>query len=119
MARNGRRIEVATLVHWVIIYANFMRTMFREVLGFTLINLLALSLQAQPKPLTNVHAHNDYVHTHPLFDALDHGFCSVEADIHLVEDQLLVAHTRSQVKPGSCFYRRMQKSAIRSTIISS
>jgi len=77
-----------------------MRTLFREVLGFTLVSLLALSLQAQPKPLTNVHAHNDYVHTHPLFDALDHGFCSVEADIHLVEGQLLVAHTRSQVKPG-------------------
>ena len=77
-----------------------MRALFREVLGFTLVSLLVLSLQAQPKPLTNVHAHNDYVHTHPLFDALDHGFCSVEADIHLVGDQLLVAHTRSQVKPG-------------------
>ena len=77
-----------------------MRPLFREVLGFTLVSLLALDLQAQPKPLTNVHAHNDYVHTHPLFDALDHGFCSVEADIHLVDGQLLVAHTRSQVKPG-------------------
>jgi len=26
----------------------------------------------QPVPLTNVHAHNDYVHPRPLFDALDH-----------------------------------------------
>jgi hypothetical protein len=77
-----------------------MRARLREVLGFTLVSLLALKLQAQPKPLTNVHAHNDYVHTHPLFDALDHGFCSVEADIHLVDGQLLVAHTRSEVKPG-------------------
>jgi hypothetical protein len=31
-------------------------------------------------------------------DALDHGFCSVEADIFLVEGQLLVAHNRLQVK---------------------
>ena len=53
---------------------------------------------SEPKPLTNVHAHNDYEHKRPLFDALDHGFCSVEADIHLVDGQLLVAHSRSQVK---------------------
>ena len=58
-----------------------------------------MSLQAQPQPLTRVHAHNDYEHAHPLFDALAHGFCSVEADIHLVDGKLLVAHDRSQVKP--------------------
>src|SRR5436190_1401924 len=78
---------------------------FREVLGFILFNLLALGLQAQPKPLTQLHAHNDYVHARPLFDALDHGFCSVEADIHLVDGQLLVAHTRSEVKPGRSLQR--------------
>ncbi len=55
---------------------------------------------ASPKPLTNVHAHNDYNHKRPLFDALDCGFCSVEADIHLVDGQLLVAHDRLAVKPG-------------------
>ncbi len=51
-------------------------------------------------PLIHTHAHNDYEHHRPLFDALDHGFASVEADIHLVNGQLLVAHDRSQVKPG-------------------
>jgi len=63
--------------------------------------LCAATLHAQPAPtpLTRVHAHNDYVHTHPLFDALDHGFCSVEADIYLVDGQLLVAHERFQTKP--------------------
>jgi hypothetical protein len=49
--------------------------------------------------LTQVHAHNDYEHPRPLFAALDHGFCSVEADVHLVDGQLLVAHDRSQVRP--------------------
>ena len=55
---------------------------------------------ALPRPLTNVHAHNDYEHKHPLFDALACGFCSVEADINLVDGQLLVAHSRAAVKPG-------------------
>ena len=50
-------------------------------------------------PLTNVHAHNDYEHQRPLLDALDNGFCSVEADIHLVDGKLLVAHSRAAVKP--------------------
>ncbi len=50
-------------------------------------------------PLTRVHAHNDYEHARPLFDALDHGFCSVEADIYLVDGQLLVAHDRNKVDP--------------------
>ena len=61
---------------------------------------LGLAVQAQPKPLVAAHAHNDYAHQRPLFDALDCGFCSVEADIYLVDGQLLVAHDRKAVKPG-------------------
>jgi len=45
-----------------------------------------------PKPLPNAHAHNDYRHPRPLLDALEQGFTSVEADIYLVEGELLVAH---------------------------
>ena len=51
------------------------------------------------KALIRAHAHNDYEHPRPLLDALDHGFCSVEADVHLVDGQLLVAHDREQVRP--------------------
>jgi len=54
-------------------------------------------VQAQPVPLIRAHAHNDYEHDRPLLDALDHGFCSVEADIHLVDGQLLVAHDLEDV----------------------
>lgn len=50
------------------------------------------------RPLEGAHSHNDYEHTRPLFDALDQGFCSVEADIYLVEGRLLVAHDRPDVK---------------------
>lgn len=50
-------------------------------------------------PLPQAHAHNDYEHARPLLDALDHGFCSVEADIYLIDGQLLVAHDRSKARP--------------------
>lgn len=43
--------------------------------------------------LERAHAHNDYLHKRPLLDALDQGFCSVEADIFLVDGELLVAHS--------------------------
>lgn len=54
---------------------------------------------ASPVPLAQAHSHNDYLHERPLLDALDHGFCSVEADIHLVDGQLLVAHDRDKTRP--------------------
>ncbi len=43
-------------------------------------------------PLIRAHAHNDYRHPQPLFDALKFGFTSVEADIHLKNGKLYVAH---------------------------
>lgn len=49
--------------------------------------------------LDRAHAHNDYEHARPLLDALDAGFGSVEADIYLIEGDLLVAHDRDKVKP--------------------
>jgi|HubBroStandDraft_6_1064221.scaffolds.fasta_scaffold414220_2 hypothetical protein len=54
---------------------------------------------SSPKPLLRAHAHNDYEHEHPLFDAMAQGFCSVEADINLVNGKLLVAHNIMDVKP--------------------
>ncbi|HJT33569.1 MAG TPA: phosphatidylinositol-specific phospholipase C/glycerophosphodiester phosphodiesterase family protein [Pirellulales bacterium] len=51
------------------------------------------------RPLLQAHAHNDYLHARPLLDALDHSFTSVEADVFLVDGQLLVAHERSQLDP--------------------
>lgn len=53
----------------------------------------AFVVGAEPTPLSQAHAHNDYAHQRPLFDALAQGFCSVEADIFLVDDKLLVGHT--------------------------
>jgi hypothetical protein len=53
----------------------------------------------RPHPLWRAHAHNDYEHPRPLFDALDHRFGSVEADIFLVGDQLLIGHTPDDLDP--------------------
>jgi hypothetical protein len=50
--------------------------------------------------LWRAHAHNDYEHPRPLLDALDHRFGSVEADIFLVGDQLLIAHDATQLDPA-------------------
>jgi len=56
--------------------------------------------QHRPRPLWRAHAHNDYEHPRPLLDALDHRFGSVEADIYLVGDQLLVAHDPVDLDPA-------------------
>ena len=40
----------------------------------------------------NAHAHNDYEHGRPLWEALENGFNSVEADVHLYKGELRVGH---------------------------
>ncbi len=52
-----------------------------------------------PVPLIHAHAHNDYLHDHPLLDALAHGFTSVEADVFLVDGKLLIGHTPADLTP--------------------
>src|SRR2546423_6744580 len=73
------------------------RNGFVEALTIFL-GLLACAASFAGEPLIHAHAHNDYEHKRPLLDALDNGFCGIEADIYLVEGKLLVAHNLSQVK---------------------
>lgn len=54
---------------------------------------------SHPIPLQRAHAHNDYQHSRPLLDALDCGFCSIEADVFLVDGELLVAHELVRTRP--------------------
>jgi hypothetical protein len=70
----------------------------KNVLRLVLIVAFAAPLFAQTA-LTRVHAHNDYEHTRPLFDALDQGFGSVEADVYLVSGDLLISHNREDCRP--------------------
>src|SRR5262245_15206108 len=46
------------------------------------------------------HAHNDQENARPLAGALELSFCSVEVDVHLVGDQLLVGHDPEQLDPA-------------------
>jgi len=62
--------------------------------GWALLSLLPGILAAEAgsgaalRPLPQAHSHNDYEQKRPLLEALDHGFCSVEADVFLVEGSL-------------------------------
>ena len=60
---------------------------------------VSVSTLVASEPCRNAHAHNDYLHARPLLDALDQGFCSVEADIYLVKGELLVAHDLDKTTP--------------------
>ena len=43
------------------------------------------------------HAHNDYMHTRPLFEALENGFASIEIDVFLHNNKLIVSHTATSL----------------------
>ena len=49
---------------------------------------------AQTIALPNAHSHNDYKQKHPLTDALNNGFTSIEADVFLIKGKLIVSHVR-------------------------
>lgn len=66
-------------------------------LAFVLSLTVRSSGQEPSSPLPKAHSHNDYLQNRPLQDALDLGFCSVEADIFFVDGQLLVGHSRLEV----------------------
>lgn len=60
----------------------------------TLLLLLLLPVLAIAQPTVLKHAHNDYEHPRPLWDALDQGFNSVEADVYLIDGVVYVYHDR-------------------------
>ncbi len=69
---------------------------FSIALFFVFVGITVCNGQTQKPPHQAIHkrahAHNDYEHARPLLDAVDNGFCSVEADIYLVDGKLAVAH---------------------------
>ncbi|WP_116050783.1 phosphatidylinositol-specific phospholipase C/glycerophosphodiester phosphodiesterase family protein [Amycolatopsis palatopharyngis] len=79
-----------------------------NVLVLSLVACLGLAAPANaataswqgPQPLERAHAHNDYEHDRPLFDAVEHGFTSVEADVWLVDGELRVAHDLVETREG-------------------
>ncbi len=78
-----------------------MKTPLLRLLGLICLGLTsgAALAAAPPTPLPQAFSHNDEAHPRPLLDALDHGFCNIEADVWLVDGQLFAAHDRRAVKP--------------------
>ena len=58
-----------------------------------LINLASFQISSQPF----IHAHNDYQKPEPLTNALRHKVFSIEADIYLSDNRLLVAHDKKEL----------------------
>lgn len=62
----------------------------------------APSQQSVPKatdPVRRGHSHNDYWRKRPLAHALELGYGSIEADVFLVDGELLVGHDRKELTP--------------------
>lgn len=59
---------------------------------------LPTNWQRASAALLQAHAHNDYEHPNPLFDALSHGFASVEVDIYLAGNELYVGHEPKELQ---------------------
>jgi hypothetical protein len=84
----------------------------RFIAAAVLLVATGVALQGMPRPEAGgapsgapvvqprAHSHNDYEHVRPLLDALAFGFCSVEADIWLVDGALIAAHDRGGVDPN-------------------
>jgi hypothetical protein len=65
-----------------------------------LVTLNAILIGASPKdvkPIRDGHSHNDYWRNRPMLDALDHGFCSVEADVFLRDGQFWAGHVPAEI----------------------
>ena len=68
--------------------------------AIALITLNAMLVGATPKdvkPIRDGHSHNDYWRNRPMLDALDHGFCSVEADVFLRDGQFWAGHVTAEI----------------------
>lgn len=74
---------------------------FKNLLCFVAAIFCLAQIYAQQRTysVSNAHAHNDYEHPVPFYTAYDAGFGSIEADIFLRGNQLLVAHNAVDVVP--------------------
>jgi hypothetical protein len=66
---------------------------------FVLIILFTMSeVFSQTLQFKGGHSHNDYYQNKPLFNAIDNGMVSIEADVFLQNGELLTGHTIQELK---------------------
>lgn len=71
--------------------------MAKHFLVFLTLFLPVLFVNAQVK----IHSHNDYTHEKPFYDAVKDKAFSIEADVFVVGDSLIVAHSKEEIKTGN------------------
>jgi len=67
--------------------------------------MLLISCSKNEPIVLPAHAHNDYEHEHPLSEALECRFKSIEADVFSIGDSLFVAHDSVAIRPGRTLRR--------------
>ena len=63
-----------------------------------LFSIVASASAQQQAILLKAHSHNDYKRRHPLHDALNNGFFSIEADVFYENGRFIVAHTKAGIR---------------------
>ena len=58
----------------------------------------AVAGQSPAFTVANLHSHNDYEKPFPFWEAYNQGFGSIEADIFLVNDSLMVSHSFKDIQ---------------------
>ena len=73
-----------------------------KIMPFFFLLFIVVTGFAQPPVYTvaNLHSHNDYEKPFPFWEAYNQGFGSIEADIFLQGNNLVIAHDTIQLKLG-------------------
>lgn len=73
------------------------------MMKYLLLFLMVSSSLMGQNLLSKAHAHNDYEHERPFYEAFSLGFGSIEVDVYAVNGQLLVAHDVKDLKASRTF----------------
>ncbi|TZF84936.1 glycerophosphodiester phosphodiesterase [Pedobacter sp. BS3] len=65
-----------------------------------LVFILAIILCIPAIGQVKIHSHNDYAHAQPFWEAYHQQAYSIEADVYVVGDSLMVAHNRKDITAG-------------------
>ncbi|WP_316807296.1 phosphatidylinositol-specific phospholipase C/glycerophosphodiester phosphodiesterase family protein [Pedobacter agri] len=68
--------------------------MAKQIIVFLSLLITTFGSNAQVK----IHSHNDYTHSKPFYDAVANNAFSIEADVFVVGDALIVAHSKKEIK---------------------
>ena len=73
--------------------------MVKSVFSILLSSIVFIAANAQEYTSSSIFAHNDYVHSIPFLSSYYKQVGFIEADIFLQGNDLMVAHTKEEIKP--------------------